>query len=514
MVHDYSKSIFENTEKGYNYGKYNNTQEDRGSYSDFCQYISQKIREYEEKTGDRITRKDIAEKTGISYEMVKKIISQNKHSQKRDAIIAICACLLLNQSQTNVALDLYEFCSLSPYNERDVVISTWLDCNEKTNSIDETLKSCGMAPLNVTGDTYSLKQKHPRTLNTEDSEKHGYEVLSIGKYTHFIPDIKCICFEYMPEFYTYDTDMKLRDVSGQEYNLHLFSKDNGIISRIDSDGKSVDSKLIRLGENNTYESGELIEPELMIRIKQLQYFIDQQAQLTLAMLDDTRNYSYRIDMYIKDAKLVIYGEIFNHYYPEAGEYYQISINGSKHSVSMSNRSIFLREYLDTDYEKYYDPKYKPKVSEYLSLEELIRENSTENIKSFQDYWRAKAVYNGTSPFISYERTKCFNELHSAIKNTIVEIRNGRKTIFTDPSTMATLKNTEEVFESVGIDCDQLIFDNEHETLPNGMTVTAADMYTAEALGINMPDGMMEILEEHGSLDGFFEAAMESVSFTL
>ena len=57
---------------------------------------------------------------GISYEMFRKILNQQKPTKKRDCIIAICAALNLAPDEVDLALNLYNYMpSLDPYSDRD-----------------------------------------------------------------------------------------------------------------------------------------------------------------------------------------------------------------------------------------------------------------------------------------------------------------------------------------------------------------------------------------------------------
>ncbi|MEE5994127.1 MAG: helix-turn-helix transcriptional regulator [Oscillospiraceae bacterium] len=70
------------------------------SFSDF---FDRMLKQLNERTGQSLSKKDIADKLKITPEMFRKYINGQKTIKKRDCIIAICAMLQADTTDTNDA---------------------------------------------------------------------------------------------------------------------------------------------------------------------------------------------------------------------------------------------------------------------------------------------------------------------------------------------------------------------------------------------------------------------------
>ena len=102
---------------------------------DLSKYINMKIKELNITFGITLTKKVIAEKLSISYELFRKIINREKPTKKRDCIIAVCALLGLDTEDANEALRFNNMLKLDDRNGRDELIMTILD-NHRRHYID------------------------------------------------------------------------------------------------------------------------------------------------------------------------------------------------------------------------------------------------------------------------------------------------------------------------------------------------------------------------------------------
>lgn len=75
----------------------------------FAEFIREKRTDHNETNGTELSTEALGEMLGISYEMFRKILNQQKPTKKRDCIIAICAALNLAPDEVDLALNLYNY---------------------------------------------------------------------------------------------------------------------------------------------------------------------------------------------------------------------------------------------------------------------------------------------------------------------------------------------------------------------------------------------------------------------
>ena len=94
--------------------------------------------------------KDVYSSAGLSETYGSKIISQEKHTKKRDHIIRLCVAGHFNLVETNRALKLYGMNELYPKNSRDACIIVAIN-NRIFNlaKIDDSLEEQGLEKLST-----------------------------------------------------------------------------------------------------------------------------------------------------------------------------------------------------------------------------------------------------------------------------------------------------------------------------------------------------------------------------
>ncbi len=94
--------------------------------------------------------KDVYSSAGLSETYGSKIISQEKHTKKRDHIIRLCVAGHFNLVETNRALKLYGMNELYPKNSRDACIIVAIN-NRIFNlaKIDDSLEKQGLEKLST-----------------------------------------------------------------------------------------------------------------------------------------------------------------------------------------------------------------------------------------------------------------------------------------------------------------------------------------------------------------------------
>lgn len=94
--------------------------------------------------------KDVYSSAGLSETYGSKIISQEKHTKKRDHIIRLCVAGHFNLVETNRALKLYGMNELYPKNSRDACLIVAIN-NRIFNiaKIDDSLEEQGLEKLST-----------------------------------------------------------------------------------------------------------------------------------------------------------------------------------------------------------------------------------------------------------------------------------------------------------------------------------------------------------------------------
>ena len=128
---------------------------DEKPFSSFAELFRDKQKALGEAKGRKISTAEIGLLLGFDYETFRKIVNKHKEKQtkKRDCIIAICAVLGCDASETNDALRLYGFPELDQYHLRDEII--WDKLAENPDSpisiseINDALTAACFMPLDI-----------------------------------------------------------------------------------------------------------------------------------------------------------------------------------------------------------------------------------------------------------------------------------------------------------------------------------------------------------------------------
>ena len=93
----------------------------------FSLFFDRMLKKLNEHTGQAISKKDIADMLDIDYELFRHYVNKSKVLKKRDCIIAICAMLQADTSDTNDGLYYYDMEELNDYDPRDEMLMDILD---------------------------------------------------------------------------------------------------------------------------------------------------------------------------------------------------------------------------------------------------------------------------------------------------------------------------------------------------------------------------------------------------
>lgn len=114
----------------------------------FSNYMNQLFEKYNLKKHDIFISADIPDRYGY------KILSQQKHTVKRDIIIRICLAMKLNLIEFNKCLTLYGTNPLYPKNSRDALLISCISNNTyQINIINELLLKYNLEKLAGCGKT-------------------------------------------------------------------------------------------------------------------------------------------------------------------------------------------------------------------------------------------------------------------------------------------------------------------------------------------------------------------------
>ena len=152
---------------------------------DLSKYFNMKIKELNSKFGIVLTKKDIASKLNISYELFRKIINREKPTKKRDCIIAVCALLGLDTEDLNKALRFNNMLKMDDRSGRDEIIMTILDNHRRhytdndeldydpdiISEIDQVLADNAYPKLDI------INHRKKPTDNDEKEKKYPYKLV-------------------------------------------------------------------------------------------------------------------------------------------------------------------------------------------------------------------------------------------------------------------------------------------------------------------------------------------------
>ena len=467
-----------------------------GSYTNFSDYIRQKIDRYEQKGIKKFGERELAEKIGISYEMLRKIINRGKETRKRDMIIAICIAIEMNQSETDVALQLYDFVPLRETIPRDLVIINAIWDNVGISGTNQKLEKCGYEPLNVAG-RKSGKQDHNSLMNQENAK---FTVLNreTAAYTVMHENADCLSGLYSPQNFDCVARMKLKEnATGKELMLE-WDGDAGAVFDLDSSGMYIerDDCLIRWKRT--------VEPDLLPYFESLSHLIDMKMQDCVSQLNDTRNYGLRVTADFKGTDLTFYGEAFNFDHPEYSEYYQMECNSEKTVCSVSTCSLFMERYLGAEnYEKLYGPLRSEKFSRWGSIEEAV---SCKNNSVSGD---GLSFFPGEKTDV---RTKYYHKLEEAFDEIVTKLANRELFIFNAWEFLGIDELIKWFNVKEELDCYP---DDEHPQFefvphkesfiaPDGIETSWRDLYRALELGMDSVSDICNVRAIYGSIEGILK----------
>lgn len=384
---------------------------------DLSKYINMKIKELNITFGITLTKKVIAEKLSISYELFRKIINREKPTKKRDCIIAVCALLGLDTEDANEALRFNNMLKLDDRNGRDELIMTILD-NHRRHYIDNDTDELDYDPDIISEinqvlsdndypqlDIINHRKKPIDNDEKEKEKKYPYKLIR-SKHMEYSDD----------RYHSY-----LRHETLFKENSDAFQNDVTIINQntviacmeFDNNGEKINiyikvsgnyrmkKELCYLkkgrGWQTEFKVYKRIEDSREFRssFEELREYAYNELKKSDAVLNDTKNFIYRVCAVVREGDLHFYIEIFNFDSPKFNEYYLLDYCNGKYDMTVSNTSRLMRVFLPAEvYKNKYGNAPDKIIAEYDHENEEFRElSNSESVselqKDYLDFWRKK-----------------------------------------------------------------------------------------------------------------------------
>ena len=397
---------------------------------DLSKYFNMKIKELNSKFGIVLTKKDIASKLNISYELFRKIINREKPTKKRDCIIAVCALLGLDTEDSNKALRFNNMLKLDDRGGRDEIIMTILDNHRRhytdndeldydpdiISEIDQVLADNAYPQLDI------INHRKKPTDNDEKEKKYPYKL------------VKKMCEDYSIQEYRFvlrtetlnssEIDLNINDASvfsGNHISAYMIFDNNGEQISIHLD-VSVDYRFdneyyfVEKGNGLTkeYKVYRRIEDsgEFRSSFEELREYAYNELRNSDAVFNDTKNFIYRACTVVRDGDLHLYIEIFNFDIPQFNEYYLLDYCNGKYDMTVSNSSRLMRVLLPPEvYKKKYGNAADKIIAEYDHENDKFRVLSNSGIDSNSQY-----------SYLNSWREDYYRMLKKQVESHISEIR--------------------------------------------------------------------------------------------
>ena len=503
----------------------------------FSVFFRKKLKALSKKEGYSVSKKDIAEKLGISYELFRKIVNREKPASKRDCIIAVCIVLGLQAADTNDALYYNYMEELDEKNKRDAVILGALAARDEPSKtiadINISLIRNGLPQLDIISHK-STNAPPVRTYPFKLARKHFQCTVSgVGRFDR--PDY-FLDLLYDPDcFYTMRTCMEFDD-NGRQFEICI-RYDEASAPYTDDIFQSavrrrifpVRKKYIVYSYPYTDQASELSEyddPGDTGRFRDCFAEICKteaaEKRRLYDILNDTRNYGKRISAKVIDNELHVFCEEYNCDIPELSEYYLMDHCKGIYTLYVLKSSCFMELYLSGEkYEKIYG-RQRLEISKrssdtdgygYEDTGDIVKEqySSVADIEASAYEAKDVGIYESYSESAVTElRVRAFRKMKARTAALIKKLKAGtahicnREALDSEAEdTILTFFNAEKGFEctpgsSTKIPPEQKVT----FTLSDGRhaDLSANDLTYAYELGLQTIDEAGAFLLEHGSLD--------------
>lgn len=377
----------------------------------FSLFFDRMLKKVKERTGQAISKKDIADMLDIDYELFRHYVNKSKVLKKRDCIIAICAMLQADTSDTNDGLYYYDMEELNDYYPRDEMLMDILDeQNQYFLTIDEINKKLSekfFPELDIIDHRKKkdiIKPEYPFRVIKTSVECRTDDLIYGDPYDSLDTAYKRLCRIYAfmwlddngrkgyelcaePDGFLSCTEYPMR---GEWYHKYDSPEDSGIFKNC----------FIELQRRAMAEKKRIAEP-----------------------LNDTRNYHERISAKVIKNELHVFYETYNYTVPELGEYYLMDYVNGEYTLYVSHKSRFMRYYLSEQ--------------EYLDLFGKISDKYDEHYSSIEQIENAIASVSTDRKEIIRLRIRAYRNAQDKINSLIDKLISGQ----------AHIRNLKEIYDN-------------------------------------------------------------------
>lgn len=462
----------------------------------FSLFFDHMLKKLKERTGQAISKKDIADMLDIDYELFRHYVNKSKVLKKRDCIIAICAMLQADTSDTNDGLYYYDMVELNDYDPRDEMLMDILDeQNQYFLTIDEINKKLSgkfFSELDIIDHRKKkdiLKPEYPFRVIKTSVECRTDELIYGDPYDSLDTAYKGLCRIYAlmwlddngrkgyelcaePDGFLSCTEHPMR---GEWYHKYDSPEDSGIFKNC----------FIKLQRRAMAEK-KIAEP-----------------------LNDTRNYHERISAKVIKNELHVFYETYNYTVPELGEYYLMDYVNGEYTLYVSHKSRFMRYYLSEQ--------------EYLDLFGKISDKYDEHYSSIEQIENAIASVSTDRKEIIRLRIRAYRNAQDKINSLIDKLISGQahirnlKEIYDNELDVLSYYKVEEAFQcsydpEYG-EIDGTVLDKVSFSLPGDMQVELSvdDLCAGFTIGLSTIEEVGTFLMTHKTFDLAELSAMGLVS---
>ena len=338
-------------------------------------------------------------------------VNKSKVLKKRDCIIAICAMLQADTSDTNDGLYYYDMEELNDYDPRDEMLMDILDeqtqCFLTIDEINQKLSGKFFPELDIIDHRKKkdiIKPEYTFRVIKTSVECRTDELIYGDPYDSLDTAYKRLCRIYAfmwlddngrkgyelcaePDGFLSCTEYPMR---GEWYHKYDSPENSGIFKNC----------FIELQRRAMAEKKRIAEP-----------------------LNDTRNYHERISAKVIKNELHVFYETYNYTVPELGEYYLMDYVNGEYTLYVSHKSRFMRYYLSEQ--------------EYLDLFGKISDKYDEHYSSIEQIENAIASVSTDRKEIIRLRIRAYRNAQDKINSLIDKLISGQ----------AHIRNLKEIYDN-------------------------------------------------------------------
>ena len=453
----------------------------------FAEFFRFHLKAQRTKLGQKRTTKDIADALGISYELFRKIVNLEIPTKKRDCIIAVCAVLGADSTDTGYALHCYGMEPLDEFDPRDCLLMTALDMQNRTlAAINAELTANSFPPLDIIS---HKSGSHPKKYPYKLVRKHFQcTVGGIGRFEN--PDYFLDLLYDIDSFYTLRTCMEF-DNNGRRYEICIRQKEqvafkdnlyqNAINRRIFPPQKQyVVYAYPYQGEPSELHEYDSIDDTSEFRacFQEIEQTEKTEKRRLYDTANDTRNYGSRISARVIDNEIHVFCEEYNCDIPELSEYYLMDFCGGVYTLYIARSSRFMQMYLPAEqYILLYGKPADTVTAQFSSAAEI-----ESAVYEVQDVGMYESYSSGVTAAL---RIKAYRKMKSRIRTLCKKLKTGEAHI-----------------------CNPAVFEDEAllyayfglQNLSEFDALSAGELADGFALGLRSTDEITAFLSTYGTLN--------------